>query len=80
MAGLFEEEQKLSEVRSDLAANVWKILVAPGASVEEDETIMILESMKMEIPVEAPESGVVADISVSEGDAVTEGQLLAVLD
>jgi biotin carboxyl carrier protein len=70
----------LSEVRSDLAANVWKILVTPGASVVEDETIMILESMKMEIPVEAPESGVVADISVSEGDAVTEGQLLAVLD
>jgi acetyl-CoA carboxylase biotin carboxyl carrier protein len=70
----------LSEVRSDLAANVWKILVTPGASVEEDETIMILESMKMEIPVEAPESGVVANISVSEGDAVAEGQLLAVLD
>ena len=70
----------MSEVRSDLAANVWKILVTPGASVVEDETIMILESMKMEIPVEAPESGVVADISVSDGDAVTEGQLLAVLD
>ncbi|MFD1211018.1 biotin/lipoyl-binding carrier protein [Arthrobacter sp. GCM10027362] len=70
----------MSEVRSDLAANVWKILVAPGTAVEEDETIMILESMKMEIPVDAPESGVVTDISVSEGEAVAEGQLLAVLD
>jgi acetyl-CoA carboxylase biotin carboxyl carrier protein len=70
----------VSEVRSDLAANVWKILVTPGAAVEEDETIMILESMKMEIPVDAPESGVVTDISVSEGESVAEGQLLAVLD
>lgn len=70
----------MSEVRSDLAANVWKILVTPGTEVEEDETIMILESMKMEIPVDAPEAGVVTDISVSEGEAVAEGQLLAVLD
>jgi acetyl-CoA carboxylase biotin carboxyl carrier protein len=70
----------VSEVRSDLTANVWKILVTPGASVEEDETIMILESMKMEIPVDAPESGVVTDIAVSEGEAVAEGQLLAVVD
>jgi acetyl-CoA carboxylase biotin carboxyl carrier protein len=69
----------MSDVRAYLAATVWKVVVSPGDIVEEDDTIMILESMKMEIPVEAPASGTVEQILVAAGDAVTEDQLLAIL-
>ena len=70
----------MTEVRSDLSANVWKILVQAGDQVAADDTLMILESMKMEIPVVAPRSGTVGSISVSEGDLVDEDALLAVLE
>jgi acetyl-CoA carboxylase biotin carboxyl carrier protein len=68
-----------TNVVSELNANVWKIEVAPGDQVGEDDTLIILESMKMEIPVVAPKAGTVKSISVNEGDAVTEGQVLVVL-
>ena len=68
-----------TNVASELNANVWKIEVAPGDQVGEDDTLIILESMKMEIPVVAPKAGTVKSISVNEGDAVTEGQVLVVL-
>lgn len=67
------------EVKSEIAGAVWKILVEPGAAVEEDDTLMILESMKMEIPISAPEDGTVKSIALAEGDAVVEGQLVLVL-
>lgn len=67
------------EVKSDIAGAVWKILVEPGTKVEEDDTLMILESMKMEIPISAPEDGTVKSIALAEGDAVVEGQLVLVL-
>lgn len=67
-------------VTSDLTANVWKILVAKGQEVREGEQLMILESMKMEIPVEAPAAGKISEIHCAEGDQVEEGQLLATLD
>lgn len=64
------------EVRSEIAGNVWKIVVAAGERVEEDDAVLILESMKMEIPVLAPESGTVSEILVSEGDSVSEGTVV----
>ncbi|MSP04685.1 MAG: biotin/lipoyl-binding carrier protein [Acetobacteraceae bacterium] len=68
-----------TNVVSELNATVWKIEVKPGDQVTEDDTLIILESMKMEIPVVAPKAGTVKSISVNEGDAVTEGQVLAVI-
>jgi biotin carboxyl carrier protein len=63
-------------VRSDIAANVWKIEVAVGDRVEADQTLAILESMKMEIPVEAPKAGTVAEIMIAEGETIGEDQAL----
>ena len=65
------------DVRTDIAGNVWKIVKAIGDAVGEDEPILILESMKMEIPVTAPEDGVVKDLLVQEGDTVAEGMVVA---
>ena len=66
-------------IKSEISGSVWKILKAPGDTVAEEEPVMILESMKMEIPVMAPEDGVIATITVAEGDAVAEGQVVATL-
>jgi biotin carboxyl carrier protein len=68
------------KVLSEIAGSVWKIVTAPGEAVEEDQPLLILESMKMEIPVLAPERGVVREICVSEGSAVAEGEVVAILD
>jgi len=70
----------MSELRAEITANVWKMLVTPGQSVAADEELMILESMKMEIPVVAPEAGTVAEVLVNEGDQVAENDLLARLE
>jgi acetyl-CoA carboxylase biotin carboxyl carrier protein len=64
------------QIRAELAGNLWKIVVREGQEVRVDETLMILESMKMEIPVNAPSAGRVAKIHVKEGQTVQEGQLL----
>lgn len=63
-------------IAADMGANVWKILVAPGDRVEEDDVFMILEAMKMEIPVTAEDSGTVLSVDVAEGDVVAPGQAL----
>ena len=63
-------------VRSDIAANVWKIEVAVGDRVTADQALAILESMKMEIPVEAPSAGTVAEIMIAEGQTIAEDQPL----
>jgi acetyl-CoA carboxylase biotin carboxyl carrier protein len=68
------------KVLSEIAGTVWLVETEVGASVEEDDTIMILESMKMEIPVDAPESGKVVKILVAKGDAVSENQEVAILE
>ncbi|NUP46449.1 MAG: biotin/lipoyl-binding carrier protein [Catenulispora sp.] len=65
------------EVRAEMVANVWKVVVAEGAEVEDGDTIVILESMKMEIPVLAEVSGTVTRLAVAEGDVVQEGDLIA---
>ena len=67
------------KVKSELNAVVWKIEVAAGTSVNAGDTLIILEAMKMEIPVAAPRSGRVQTILVNEGQQVAEGQPLAVL-
>ena len=67
-------------VRSELNAIVWKIEAAAGTTVTEGDNLMILESMKMEIPVTAPRTGKVKAIAVAEGEQVAEGQALAVLE
>ena len=68
------------QVTAELTGNLWKIVVGEGQQVGADETLMILESMKMEIPVTAPKAGRVTKIHVHEGQAVQEGQLLAEVD
>jgi acetyl-CoA carboxylase biotin carboxyl carrier protein len=65
------------EVTAELAGNLWKVMVAEGQAVDADQTLMILESMKMEIPVTSPAAGRVTKIHVKEGQTVQEGQLLA---
>lgn len=65
------------DVKTEITGNVWKIEAEPGQAMEEDEPIMILESMKMEIPVAAPEDGTLTEILVKEGDTVTEGTVVA---
>ena len=68
------------QIKAELAGNLWKIVVREGQPVLADDTLMILESMKMEIPVNAPKAGRVAKIHVKEGETVQEGQLLAEVD
>ena len=68
------------EVISDVAGKVWKIETEIGQSVVEDDAIMILESMKMEIPVEVEKPGKLIEVLVKEGDPVEEGQAVAVLE
>lgn len=68
-----------TEIEAQVAGSVWKIETRVGAAVEADEVLLILESMKMEIPVEAPCAGTVAELRVAEGQAVEEGDVLAVL-
>ena len=68
------------DVLAEMVANVWKVLVKEGDAVTEGDTICILESMKMEIPVEATASGTVSEVNVTEGGTVQEGDLIAVID
>jgi len=67
------------EIRAEMVANVWKIVVNEGDEVSDGDTVVILESMKMEIPVLAESDGVITKLAVSEGDVVQEGDLIAVL-
>lgn len=70
----------LEEVESEITGNVWKIEVKVGDRVEVEDVIMILESMKMEIPVEAPTAGTIKELRVKEEDSVQEDQVLAVIE
>ena len=68
------------EVEAHITGTVWKIEVAVGDTVQEGDTVVILESMKMEMPVEAEDSGTVTEIRCEEGQAVNEGEVLVVLE
>jgi len=65
------------EVRAEMVANVWKVLVAEGDAVVDGDTLVILESMKMEIPVLAEVDGTISKVAVAEGGFVQEGDLIA---
>jgi acetyl-CoA carboxylase biotin carboxyl carrier protein len=75
-----EEDAMAEEIRAEMVANVWKVVVEVGDDLEEGDTVAILESMKMEIPVITEDGGVVSKIAVSEGEVVQEGDLIAVVD
>ncbi|HEY9474977.1 MAG TPA: biotin/lipoyl-binding carrier protein [Mycobacteriales bacterium] len=68
------------QIRAEMVANVWKVVVSAGDAVHDGDTLVILESMKMEIPVLCETSGVVGEIAVGEGDVVQEGDLIAVVE
>lgn len=68
------------EIRSEISGSVWKIMVQVGDAVAEDDVIMILESMKMEIPLSAPEDGLVIAILAREGTSIAEGEIVAVIE
>lgn len=66
-------------VRSEIAGSVWRIEVRVGDAVAEDDPLLILESMKLEIPLLAPRAGVVREILVAEGEAIAEGEVAVIL-
>lgn len=70
----------MAEIEAHITGTVWKIEVSQGDNVDEGDTVVILESMKMEMPVEAEDSGVVKEIKVEEGESVSEGDVLVVLE
>ena len=70
----------MAEVRAEMVANVWKVVVAEGQQVGAGDTLVILESMKMEIPVLAEDPGTLSKLNVAEGDVIQEGDLIAVID
>jgi acetyl-CoA carboxylase biotin carboxyl carrier protein len=67
----------VAEIRAEMVANVWKVVAAEGDQVGDGDTLVILESMKMEIPVLADSAGTVTTMHVAEGDVVQEGDLIA---
>ena len=69
-------EKMMTKVYASMAGNVWKIVVGVGDTVEEEQDVVILESMKMEIPIISEEAGTVMEIKVQEGDFVNEGDVL----
>ena len=68
-----------TEVEAQIAGSVWNIEKAVGDLIAEEDVILVLESMKMEIPVEAPCGGTLSEIRVAEGDSIEEGAILAVI-
>ena len=69
----------MTEVRAEMAANVWQVVASVGTVVEEGDVIAILESMKMEIPVEAPCAGTITELHVKPEEQVQEGDLIATI-
>ncbi len=70
----------MSEIAAHITGTVWKVECAVGDAVQEGDTVAILESMKMEMPVEAEDAGTVTEIRCEEGQAVSEGDTLVVLE
>lgn len=71
--------EKTISILAETTGKVWKLLCEPGTAVEEGDTLMLIESMKMEIPVEAPRAGTLQAWKVAEGDPVQEGDEIAIL-
>lgn len=70
----------MNEIKATMAGSVWKIVVKEGDQIEADQDVIILESMKMEIPIQSEITGTVKELRVSEGDFVNEGDPLAVVE
>ncbi len=70
----------MADIEAHITGTVWKIEVEVGDQVEEGDTVLILESMKMEMPLEAEDPGKVAEIRCEEGQSVSEGDVLVVLE
>ncbi|MBB3009913.1 MULTISPECIES: biotin/lipoyl-binding carrier protein [Cupriavidus] len=68
------------KVKSEVVGSVWKCECASGQTVDEGDVLFIIESMKMEIPVEATHAGKVSEVLVKEGESIAEGQILAVVE
>lgn len=68
------------KIRTEVAGTVWKIVAAKGAVLAEEDVILIMESMKMEIPIEAPRAGMLVELRVAEGDVLAEGDVVALLE
>lgn len=68
------------EVKSEITGTVWKVVVKPGDQVAEDDVLIVLESMKMEIPLTAPDAGVVREVRVVEDAPLAEGQVAVVIE
>lgn len=67
-------------IESEVTGTVWKVLVSVGSQVKQDEPLMIIESMKMEIPVESTCDGIVSELCVKEEEAIEEGQIVALVE
>jgi acetyl-CoA carboxylase biotin carboxyl carrier protein len=70
----------MAEIRAEMVANVWKVVASQGDAVADGDTLVILESMKMEIPVLAESAGTLTELRVAEGQVVQEGDIIAVID
>lgn len=70
----------MKQITANMAGSVWKILVKVGDEVKEEHEVIILESMKMEIPIEAGSSGKILEININEGDFVNEGDVLMTIE
>ena len=70
----------MTDIEAHITGTVWKIECAVGDAIEEGDTVVILESMKMEMPIEAEDAGTVMEVLCEEGQAVNEGDTLVVLD
>ncbi len=69
----------MGKIRSEVSGSVWKVEVVVGQQVSEGDTLVVVESMKMEIPVTAPSAGTVTEIQVAEGEAVVDDQVILIL-
>jgi acetyl-CoA carboxylase biotin carboxyl carrier protein len=72
--------RRMTDIEAHITGTVWKIEVAVGDTVEDGDTVVILESMKMEMPVESEDDGTVSEIRCEEGQSVQEGDVLVVLE
>lgn len=70
----------MAEIKANMAGNVWKVNVSAGDAVVEGDDVVILESMKMEIPIEATTTGTIKEVKVNEGDFINEGDVVVVIE
>jgi biotin carboxyl carrier protein len=70
----------VTEIRAEMVANVWQVVASEGDRVADGDTLVVLESMKMEIPVLAEGAGTLTKLAVAEGDVIQEGDLIAIIE